>query len=225
VPEIFPTFGPLAPNGLPFDVGMCISSSAFNQLLKAEVESGLLIATITELDFGSGPVTLTAGLLGLLLPAYQVLDPAELLQIDIYPTMAPFITGEPGPTGELATLRLAHLLVTVAPVADPDTVLAQMAVDGSLGLDADFVGGELLFTLTDPTTDDVSFTIIENALKADEAQIELLLPQLLTLAIPALADSLGTLPLPDFLGLQLSLVDVDRNGEFISLFLDMSPVP
>ena len=48
---------------------------------------------------------------------------------------------------------------------------------------------------------------------------------LLAIALPVVGDSLGTFPLPEFLGLQLSLVDLDRNGEFISLFLDLSPTP
>jgi hypothetical protein len=49
---------------------MCISSSAFDQLLKAETESGLLISSITELDFGGGPLPLTAGVLAVFLPAF-----------------------------------------------------------------------------------------------------------------------------------------------------------
>jgi hypothetical protein len=42
---------------------------------------------------------------------------------------------------------------------------------------------------------------------------------------PSLADSLGTFPLPDFLGLQLQLVEIGKSGEFMSLFVDLVPVP
>jgi hypothetical protein len=225
VSQPFPTFGALAPNGQPYELGICISASAFNQLLKAEVESGLLITTITEFDFGQGPAPITAGLLATLLPAFAVLDPAEPLQMDIRPTMAPFVTGQAGPAGELATLRLAHLEVSVVPVVDPTVVLARAAVDGVLGLDATFSGGDLTFVITPPAAQDLSFTLLENPLLANEATLNLLLPQLLTLAVPLIGDSLGTFPLPAFLGLQLSLIDIDRNGEFISLFLDLSPAP
>ncbi len=225
VDQAFPTFGPLAPNGQPYDLAMCISGSAFNQLLKAEVESGLLLASVTELDFGSGPIQLTAGLLAVLLPSFGVLDPAELLRFDIRPGAAPFVTGEPGPSGELATLRLADLQVTVVPDADPSVILAELSVDGALGLDADFVAGELAFLVTPPEPEDISFTVIENPLHVDEVLVSSLVPQLLSLAIPALSSSLGSFPFPDFLGLQLSLVDVDRNGEFISVFLDLAPAP
>jgi hypothetical protein len=225
VTQAFPTFGTLAPNGLPYDLGMCISASAFNQLLRAEIESGLLITTISELDFGFGLTPITAGLLATLLPAFGLLDPAEPLQIDVYPMMAPFVTGDPGPAGELATLRMPHLRVRVVPTSDPTVPLLDLAVDAELGLTADFTAGELSFTVTPPTALDVSFTLLDNPLFENETTIDTLVPTLLALAIPILGDSLGSFPLPEFLGLQLSLVDVDRNGEFISLFLDLSPIP
>lgn len=225
VDQPFPTFGTLAPNGMPYELAMCISASAFNQLLKAEVESGLLITTISEFDFGGGPVPITAGLLAALLPAFGVLDPAEVLQIDIYPNLAPFVTGDPGPGGELATLRLAHLNVKIVPTSDPSVALLDLAVDAEVGLVGSFGAGELTFSITPPAAMDIGFTLLDNPLLANEATIDLLLPQLLALTIPVLGDSLGSFPLPDLLGLSLSLVDIDRNGEFISLFLDLSPTP
>ncbi len=79
--------------------------------------------------------------------------------------------------------------------------------------------------MTPPLAQDISFTLLDNPLRADEATVNLLLPQLLALAIPTLGDSLGSFPLPEFLGLEPSLVDVDRNGEVISLFLDLDPLP
>jgi hypothetical protein len=225
VDQAFPVFGTLAPNGLPFGLGICISASAFNQLLKAEIESGLLISTISELDLGGGPTPVTAGLLASILPAFGVLDPAILLQLDIYPAVAPFVTGEVGPAGELATLHLAHLEVSIVPVADPSVILARVAVDAIVGMDAVFSSGELTFAITPPTPQDLTFTLLENPLFANEAILNLLIPQLLSLTLADVGDSLGTFPLPDFLGLQLSLVDIDRNGEFISLYLDLNAAP
>jgi hypothetical protein len=225
VDQAFPVFGTLAPNGSPFGLGICISASAFNQLLKAEIESGLLISTISELDLGGGPTPVTAGLLASILPAFGVLDPAILLQLDIYPAVAPFVTGEVGPAGELATLHLAHLEVSIVPVADPSVILARVAVDAIVGMDAVFSSGELTFAITPPTPQDLTFTLLENPLFANEAILNLLIPQLLSLTLADVGDSLGTFPLPDFLGLQLSLVDIDRNGEFISLYLDLNAAP
>lgn len=224
VDEAFPVFSTLAPNGMPYHMAMCISTSAFNQLLKSEIESGLLITSIAEFDFGSGPIPITAGLLAALLPAFGVLDPAEPLRFDLYPTLAPIVTGEPGPGSELATLRIPHLLVTVVAAVD-DTVLLQAAVDGKVGLDADLVAGELSFSLSQPTAQDIGFTLLQNPLLADEANMNQILPGVIALAIPQLGSSLGTFPLPGFFGLQLSRVDVDRSGEFMSLFLDLLPAP
>jgi hypothetical protein len=153
------------------------------------------------------------------------LDPAILLQLDIYPAVAPFVTGEVGPAGELATLHLAHLEVSIVPVADPSVILARVAVDAIVGMDAVFSSGELTFAITPPTPQDLTFTLLENPLFANEAILNLLIPQLLSLTLADVGDSLGTFPLPDFLGLQLSLVDIDRNGEFISLYLDLNAAP
>ena len=190
-----------------------------------EIESGLLITTISEFDFGSGPLPITAGLLATLLPSFAVLDPGEVLQVEIRPELAPFVTGEPGPMGELATLRLAHLDVRIVPQADPSVTLLAVAVDGELGLEASFSGGDLTFSVSPPAVQDISFTLMENPLLANELTVNLLLPQLLANTLPVLGDSLGSFPLPEFLGLDLALVDVDRSGEFISLFLDFVPSP
>jgi hypothetical protein len=105
------------------------------------------------------------------------------------------------------------------------TVLLQAAVDTEVGLDMTVAAGDLTFTLGTPTAQDISFTILKNPLLANEAALDTLLPALMSLAFPSIADSLGTFPLPSFLGFQLQLVDVDRNGEFMSLFLDLAPAP
>jgi hypothetical protein len=224
VDELFPTFGTLAPNGMPYHMGLCVSTSTFNQLLKAETESGLLLETLTEFDFGSGPGPITAGLLSLVLPAFAVLDPSEVLHFQIRPTLAPIVTGDLGPGGELALVRAPHLLVTLVAAVD-GTVLLQAAVDTEVGLDLTVAAGELNFMLGTPTAQDISFTILQNPLLANEAALETLLPALMSLAFPSIADSLGTFPLPAFLGFQLQLVDANRNGEFMSLFLDLAPAP
>jgi hypothetical protein len=145
--------------------------------------------------------------------------------VEIRPQLAPFVTGEPGPMGELATLRLAHLDVRIVPQVDPTVTLLAVAVDGELGIEAGFPAGELTFSVTPPAVQDISFTLIENPLLANELTVNVLLPQLLANTRPVLGDSLGSFPLPDFLGLDLALVDVDRNGEYISLFMDFVPNP
>ena len=225
VDQVFPTFGPLSPGGQPYELGISISASAFNQLLKAETESGLLLTTISEFDLGLGLAPITAGLLAAIFPQFSFLDPSEPLQFMIRPTLAPIFSGEAGPSGQLATLLISHLEFSVVPVVEPSVVLLGGLVDLSLGVDVGYEEGGLSFDVEAPDPSNVDVILVENPLYVDTATLELFLPSLIGVAVPTLGDSLGSFPLPEFLGLQLSLIDVDRVGEYISVFFDMSAAP
>ena len=100
VSQVFPSFGATAPNGLPYEMAVCISASAFNQLLSAEVETGLLSSTITEFDFGFGPQPITGSLQALLLPPFAALEPggaAAVLATEILAGRDPEGRGKPRP--------------------------------------------------------------------------------------------------------------------------------
>ncbi|MEN8180926.1 MAG: hypothetical protein ABFS46_00165 [Myxococcota bacterium] len=225
IAEPFPTFGPNTPGGgLPYDLGLCISTSAFNQLLKAEVESGLLLSSLTELDVGFGLTPITAGFLASFIPAFGGLDPALPMRIDLAPTLGPVVTGAEGPQGELAELRIGHLLMSLV-VDSSGFPLLEVAVDATVGLEIAFTNGELSFTPGPLSSNDVGVTILTNPLAANESPLRSLLLILIPQLFPTLADSLGSFPLPDFLGLQLDAVEVGKNGEFMSLFVDLSAGP
>ncbi|MCG8591289.1 MAG: hypothetical protein MJE66_18505 [Proteobacteria bacterium] len=224
VVDPFPTFGPNTPvGGLPYGLALCISTSAFNQLLKAEVESGLLLASLFEIDLGGGLIPLTAGNLSFI-PVFALLDPATPLRIDLIPTTGPVVTGNNGPGGEIAELKIGHLQALVIEEGGGQ-VLLELAVDATIGLDIGFTDGALEFSLGDLATEDLNITIVENTLGANEAGLINLLLFLLPDVLPTLADSLGTFPIPDFLGLQLDLVEVSKNGNFMSLFVNLTPAP
>ena len=225
VDQTFPSFGVTAPNGLPYELAVCISASAFNQLLSAEVESGLLISTITEFDFGFGPQPITGSLLALLLPPFAALEPGELLQFDIRPTTAPIFSGEPGPSGELATVHLPHLELSLVPVDDPSVVLLAGSIDVIVGVEATYGVAGLTFEVTPPVPGNLTVTLLENPLFVAPATLDSILPTLVGLAVPLIAESLGSFPIPDFLGLELSAVDIAREGDYTSLYFDLSPVP
>ncbi len=224
VPQIFPSFGATAPNGLGYELAIAISPSTFNQLLRAEVESGLLVSTILEFDFGFGPQPITGLLLSLLLPEFSVLHPAQRLQFDIRPTMAPIFSGEPGPAGELATVHLPNLELVLAPVSDPSTVLLAASIDVIVGVEASYGIDGLVFIVTPPSAENLSVTLLENPLYVEVDTLDALLPALVGLAVPVIADSLGTFPFPDFLSLKLNVVDIARQGGYTALFFDLSPV-
>jgi len=225
VSQVFPSFGPTAPNGLPYEMAVCISASAFNQLLREEVRSGLLKNTIPEFDFGFGPQPITGSLLALLLPPFSALDPGQLLQFEIRPTTAPIFSGEPGPAGELATVHLPHLELFLVPVDDPSVVLLAGSIDVIVGVEATYGVAGLTFEVTPPVPGNLTVTLLENPLFVDPATLDAILPSLVGLAVPLIADSLGSFPLPDFLGLQLSAVDIARAGDYTALYFDLSPVP
>jgi hypothetical protein len=230
VPEPFPTFGATTPGGgLPYGLGICISTSAFNQLLKAQIECGLLQAEITEIDlFSSGtPSPITAGLLALLFPEFGGIDPATPLKVSIVSTLAPVLTGNPGPLGEDAEMRVGGLLVSVVATDGSEQVLVSAGVDFAAGLDFDFddLAGELVPTLGAVAAENVDVGIIDNAINTNPTAVSLILEALLPGLLPQVADVLAAFPLPAFLGLELQAVEVGNNGEFISIFADLVSAP
>jgi cysteine-rich repeat protein len=220
----FPTFGATTPVGhLPFDLGIAISSAGFNQLLKAQTECGLLVTSIDELY----DLPLNALLLSALLPQFSIYPPATPFRIDVRPTVGPIVSGEPGPNGELAELKVAQILISV--VTDdggPGTVALVAAVDANIGLGLSFAPGGLGIALTPPDPSEIRVAILYNPLGVDEANLENnVLPPLVATLLPDLAGSLAGFPLPDFLGLHLDGVEVSRNGDFMSLFANLEPTP
>jgi cysteine-rich repeat protein len=228
VAETFPTFGANTPGGLPYGLGITLSTSSFNQLLRAQIESGLLRSELTAIDLGTGPIPLTAGLLAAFFPELAIVPPATPLAVRLAPTIAPVLTSAAGPLGEIAELKLAQLRADV--VADPNTseelVLATIAVDARLGFDMAFGSGAISLTITPPGPADLIIALVENPLSIDEAAVQSLLPAILGPLLPSLADALGSIPLPQFFGLQLQGVEVSRiSGGHMGIFANLAPPP
>jgi hypothetical protein len=226
VAEPFPSFGALTPGGAPYELGICISTSAFNQLLKAQIECGLLQVDLTEFDLGTGTlVPLNAGILSAFIPELAIFPPASPLVLSLRPTLAPVLTGNPGPNGELAELRVGHLVLELRdPTPGVDDPLLVIAIDFRAGLEllVDDATDQLAPTVASVDPADVSVSIIENLIQTDEATLQAALPTLLTVALPALGSSLGSFPIPSFLDLELEPVEISKNGEFMSIFADLS---
>jgi hypothetical protein len=222
VSEVFPTFGPNAPGGSPYGLGLCLSTSAFNQLLKSQIECGLLTQ---DIDTIPGIGALSGFLLSFLIPEIAQFPLTTQYELLVRSDVAAIVTGNPGPAGEIAEVRLAGLEVKLRDVDRNLPTLIRLEADVTLGLDASFAAGELSFALTEPAIEDITLTFIHNQLGADEADLENVITGLFQLAVPALAGALGGFPLPEFLGLNLDLVEIDRAGEFMSLYLNLTPVP
>ncbi len=226
VNQTFPTFGANTPvGGVPYELGLCISSEGFNQLLKAQVECGLLVSSISELDLGGGPTPLTASTLALLIPQFGIFPPTTPFRIDILPTVAPVVAGN-GPSGELTELKIAQVLANIVQDDGSEEIVLQGAFDARIGMDLEFAPGGLGIVLSPPLAGGITVAIINNPLGVDEVALETtILPPLVSVLLPDLASSLASFPLPEFLGLELSGVEVSKNGEFLSLFADLSPAP
>jgi hypothetical protein len=225
VAEPFPVFGATTPvGGDPYGIALALSTSAFNQLLKAEIESGLLRADITEFDLGGGPLTLTAGLLQSFVPELSQFPPTEEIVIEARPELAPIVSGESGPGGELTEMRISHLLVNMR-LVESGLLLLSMAVDATVGVDLDFDAGGVGFSLGNPAPEDIGISILTNTIDADEAGLESFMASIMPFAFPELAGALGGLPLPSFLGLVLEPVEVSKQGDFLSIFANLGADP
>jgi cysteine-rich repeat protein len=228
VTETFPTFGANTPHGVPYGLGITLSTSAFNQLLRAQIESGLLRSELTQIDLGGGPISLTTGLLSGFFPEFNLFPAATPIAVRLAPTIAPVLTGKPGPLGEIAELKMAQLMADI--VADPntsgETVLATIAVDARLGFNMSFASGAISLAITPPGPADLTIALIENPLSVDEAAVQSVVPAILGPLLPSLADALGSIPLPAFFGLQLQGVEVSRiSGGHMGIFANLTPTP
>jgi hypothetical protein len=238
--ESFPSFNPvLTPEGgLPYHVGLCVASSAFNQLLKSQVEMGIMTQVLTEIDFdgegGTPPQSVNAGLMALFIPELlAVIDASTPMKIVLDPTIAPVVSGDPGPNGELNELLISHLEVRLVactgPVnpaqcdpGDTETTYMIAAVDVRTGFDIAFdPSGQLNISLTAPLLEDVRIVVVDNPLHTNELAIETLMPTVFAPLLPSLSSTLGSIPIPQFFGLSVQGVEVSRNGQFMCVFMNL----
>jgi glucodextranase-like protein len=229
VTEPFPSFGPNTPVGnLPYDLGIAISTSAFNQLLKAQIECGLLQLDLAEFEFLGNTLPLTAGLLGLLLPEFNGFNPSLPLIARLQPSTAPVLTGNAGPQGEATELRLGQLVVNIRdnPAFGGNVSYLKLAVDFRVGLDFEFGSGALVPVISSVDVDDIDVSVISSYFPTITPEdVQGVLPGVLAGALPELSDTLGSFPIPDFFGFQLQAVEVGANGEFLGIFADLVQVP
>jgi hypothetical protein len=223
VTEPVPTFGPLTPDQqLPYGMAFAISTSAMNQLLKTQIENGLLQSTIAEF-LGNN---LTVGLLQLFLPglAQLGLPGTTPLQFVIEPQMAPLLTGAPGPAGELTEMKIGALRVTLEIPGNPLPLLV-IEVDLDAGLDLSFTQAGLEFALS-PAATDIESTVLWNLLAATDQQLEDTFQQLFPLFSTELENAIEAFPVPSLLGLELVPVEVSRlGGGYLGLFADLTLAP
>jgi hypothetical protein len=102
-------------------------------------------------------------------------------------------------------------------------VLLELVLDFRTGIGLELVDGGLGFTFAQPAEEDFSATISKNPLGLPEALITSVFQQLSPQVFASVQDVLPSFPLPQFAGLDLSLVEINRVGSGFVLFADLVP--
>ncbi len=221
VEEPFPAFGATTPGGSPYGMAFTISTSAMNQLIKTQIENGLLQEDITEF-LG---VPLTTGQL-VFIPEFLTEFPTNTpALIRIRPHIAPVFTGNPGPGGEFAELKIAGLGVEIA-LAEDESVILGIEIDMDAGVDLTFTPTGMQFALATPGGAGLGVTIVDNPYDVDETNLVGAFQQLFPLFASEFEDAIDEFPIPAFLGMELAPIEVARlPGGYIGLFADLTLAP
>ena len=225
---VFPTMGATTPGGDQYGLGLNISASAFNQLLGAMTECGLLNQDITDFELVPGlSLPINSTLLAGLIPAFASLPADTPMVIRLDPSYSPYLTADAGPNGEAGELNIADLWVKfIEPRESGDVEWLTLAVDAPLGFDLgyDASAGALAPTITPPNPDQVDTRVIgQNRVGADEVAVEQLFPNLFPSFVGGLSDSFAAFPLPAFMGMEIEVVEVARQGSYFTLFANLNP--
>jgi hypothetical protein len=216
--EVLGSLPTTTPGGLPFDVAVGASASGFNQLLAGETERGLLNVDITSLS--GVPLTLR-GLYDLV-GAGALVTEDHPVAISLRPEVAPIVTTAPGPGGALGEMQLYGYRATVE-TTDVPAVLLELVLDFRTGVGMTLVDGGLGFTFAPPAPGDLTATITQNPQNLPPALVDQVFQQLTPQVFASVQDALPSFPLPQFAGLNLSPVEINRVGSGFVLFADLVP--
>ena len=217
--EVLGTLPTTTPGGLPYDVAVGASATGFNQLLAGETERGLLNVDVTQLN--GQPLTLRS--LFDLVGAGGLITQDQPVTISLRPEIAPIVTTEPGPGGATGELLFSGYKATIRTTGATPAVLLALVLDFRTGVGLELVDGGLGFTFDQPAPEDLTAITTTNALGLPEELIASVFQQLSPQVFASVQDVLPSFPLPQFAGLDLSLVEIDRVGSGFVLFADLVP--
>ena len=225
----YPNLGPTTPSGAPYGLGLTIAASAFNQLLGSMTECGILNQTVNQINFGGVMLPINSSLLAAIVPEFGTkIAPGTPMRIEVVPTVAPFLTGDPGPNGEMAELNIANLQIKFMETrGGVDINHLTLAVDTPLGFNLayDPLAGVLAPQITAPPAGSVTARVVDNGIQTTEPTVEALFPTLFPMFVDALGSSFAAFPLPAFLGLGLEVLEVQRIDNYYVLYSNLNVVP
>jgi hypothetical protein len=132
------------------------------------------------------------------------------------------VTTSPGPGGALGELRVSGYTATIR-TTDDNKVFLQLALDFRTGVGLTLTDAGLSFTFDTPAPDDLDVTVTKNPNKLPELLIGPVFQQLTPQVFASVQDVLPSFPLPQFAGLNLSLVEIGRVNTGFVLFADLVP--
>ena len=119
-------------------------------------------------------------------------------------------------------MKFAGYKVTIRNTDDNATFL-ELVLDFRTGVGMTLAGGGLAFTFDPPAAGDLSATITKNPNHLPESIVQQVFTQLTPQVFASVQDVLPSFPLPQFAGLNLSLVEISRVGSGFVLFADLVP--
>lgn len=230
-----PTYGPLSPDGQPYEVAVSGADDFLNLVLAASTRAGMLDGDLTELladpALGGDPAAqLLAGDLAVLFPGagFEAFPPDAAVELAATGTLAPRVSTTPT-TPSLGRIDLSGLEVEMRmPGPDASIPVLRLAIDAGAELDLG-VGpdGTLLATLG---TSEVGAAVLGGFPGSDLVLLQVGLDLLASFLLPTLEEALGSIPLPSLAaqGLQLtpsSIAPVGGGGDYVGFFGELEVLP
>jgi len=194
-----------------------------NQILKLQIEGGLLALDLTELNVFGGLTQLTTDLIAIFFPSLNRFPIGTPLAMRVRPLLPPILDGHPGPAGELANLELGHLQVDFMVNGQ---VQLGLLVSLRMGIDLALADGALETQVRAPKPANINVAVVENAVGESEERIQSLAPGLMAFFFPSLSAEAATrVELPELLGLSIDPKEVALVGTCIGVFGDFAAAP
>ncbi|MEW6272389.1 MAG: hypothetical protein AB1689_24160 [Thermodesulfobacteriota bacterium] len=227
--QVASTF-PVLNSRVTHDLGVGVSFSGVNRLLMSETEARRFAAVIDALETENGQEPFTAETLAAI-PQFASMPPETPLRARIKATLAPVLTGNAGPHGEMLEAAVAQVVVSIARLGTnqqgqtTEKLLLKLAIDARAGLDVSLAGGALSASLGAPEPGDITITVLDNPIGADETLLEVLGPIVLTSELPKIVGTAASFPLPSFPGLVVQGTSVQRRDGYLVMFASLVPTP
>src|SRR5262249_31026273 len=120
---------------------------------------------------------------------------------------------------ELGDLRIAQMYGDIISPSD-GTLYLRIAADIRTGFNASFdsASGNLAFSVSTPQLSDVGVVVLDNPIGTTQ-DLQSILPPLLVQAFSGIGDAFGGFPIPQFFGIQPTVVQVGKAGSFLAVYL------